>query len=162
MLAKTYYSPLNEELDEIRVLNVLPRSVKSALVCCEIETVSLLDFTSEYRNHRTLLGSEIANRKALSAWLSKTRSQHESIADQEKLDEFVPDLEMHRFNWGDFAALSYTWGNRNDTRPILVNGNEVQVTANLEEALYALSETSNFQHRYRLWVDAASINQEDF
>jgi Heterokaryon incompatibility protein (HET) len=37
-----------------------------------------------------------------------------------------------------FAALSYTWGNAEHKKQVLVNGQLVQVTVNLEEALRRL------------------------
>lgn len=43
-----------------------------------------------------------------------------------------------RFEWGDFTAFSYMWGDPNSTRDILVNGIEVTIGANLESALRTL------------------------
>lgn len=34
-----------------------------------------------------------------------------------------------------FKAPYYTWGNPNDTKPILLNGQQVKVTSNLEACL---------------------------
>jgi Heterokaryon incompatibility protein (HET) len=58
-----------------------------------------------------------------------------------------------------YEALSYVWGDPNDTRPIIVDGWEVQVTANLEPALRRL--------RYPdiprvLWVDAVCTYQDRY
>lgn len=34
-----------------------------------------------------------------------------------------------------YKALSYSWGDQNDTRPVVVNGFTMAITANLEIAL---------------------------
>ena len=58
----------------------------------------------------------------------------------------------------DFEALSYVWGNPQDSRTIEVNGVPCPVTYNLEVAL------RHFRNRTAprvLWVDALCINQND-
>lgn len=58
-----------------------------------------------------------------------------------------------------FEALSYVWGDWTDAESILVNNQPLPVTANLHAALLHLRDS----HKRRLlWVDAISINQEDF
>jgi hypothetical protein len=57
-----------------------------------------------------------------------------------------------------YKALSYTWGNMNDTVPIILNGRTFLVTRNLEKAprrLRSLKQDSVF------WIDAICINQTD-
>ncbi|KAF2103728.1 heterokaryon incompatibility, partial [Rhizodiscina lignyota] len=66
-----------------------------------------------------------------------------------------------RFAWGDFEALSYTWGNQTSTQQIIMNGKIWNVSENLENALRALllrPETRNGMH---YWIDALCINQAD-
>lgn len=57
-----------------------------------------------------------------------------------------------------FEALSYTWGDENETRNITINGRHFQVTVNLFTALLHLRFPS--VHR-TLWIDAVCINQHD-
>ncbi|KAI4869753.1 HET-domain-containing protein [Hypoxylon rubiginosum] len=57
-----------------------------------------------------------------------------------------------------FEALSYVWGDMSVKKPITVDGEEFQVTVNLESALRALRRP--FRQR-TLWVDAVCINQDD-
>ncbi|KAH6673651.1 heterokaryon incompatibility, partial [Halenospora varia] len=61
----------------------------------------------------------------------------------------------------DYAALSYVWGNQTSRRKIIVNGHEMHVTSNLEGALRALRNQSDFEGKFRLWVNAICINQKD-
>ncbi|KAH8701244.1 heterokaryon incompatibility protein-domain-containing protein, partial [Phaeosphaeriaceae sp. PMI808] len=83
----------------------------------------------------------------------------------------------------DYIALSYTWGNANDTSPALCDGKKIKITAfcdgkkinitkNLREALWQLRESRNslarkFLSKNRLaqplyfWIDAVCINQSD-
>ncbi|KAL2672243.1 hypothetical protein Neosp_012944 [[Neocosmospora] mangrovei] len=69
------------------------------------------------------------------------------------------NLEVHSIS-GDheYEALSYTWGDANDLRPILVNGLCINVTANLKVALQYLRHLSEPRI---LWIDAVCINQND-
>lgn len=56
-----------------------------------------------------------------------------------------------------YEALSYTWGDSRDTRPIRINGEIVRVRTNLEAALRRLRAEGHI----KLWVDALCINQSD-
>lgn len=57
-----------------------------------------------------------------------------------------------------YEALSYVWGNPNDTQSILVNGHDFQVTQSLYTALLHIRDDQLVR---RLWVDAICINQND-
>ncbi|KAF7920814.1 uncharacterized protein EAE98_008843 [Botrytis deweyae] len=57
-----------------------------------------------------------------------------------------------------YVALSYTWGEPNDTSYICVNGYKHKVTPNLESALRHLRDDKN---TIIIWVDAVCINQND-
>src|SRR5436190_15840060 len=57
-----------------------------------------------------------------------------------------------------YEALSYVWGDPHVTESIRMDGAEVQITINLNDALRRLRTT----HRTRtVWVDALCINQQD-
>ncbi|KAF2022703.1 heterokaryon incompatibility, partial [Setomelanomma holmii] len=69
-----------------------------------------------------------------------------------------------------YIALSYTWGDPNDTVPVLCNGRVIAVTRNLKEALWQFREDrkrlvrskSSTMSRSRLlhfWIDAICIDQ---
>jgi hypothetical protein len=72
-----------------------------------------------------------------------------------------PAVELYRFVWGDFAALSYVWGDTADDRTIIVNDRIVYIRANLDVALRAFRDKCEFGDRFMLWVDAICINQDD-
>ncbi|KAF3024218.1 hypothetical protein E8E14_010916 [Neopestalotiopsis sp. 37M] len=57
-----------------------------------------------------------------------------------------------------FEALSYTWGDAGDLRPITVNHECIGITTNLEIALRYLRKLDEPRV---LWVDALCIDQED-
>jgi Heterokaryon incompatibility protein (HET) len=58
-----------------------------------------------------------------------------------------------------FEALSYVWGDLNDRKPILLDGQLTSVTSNLACALEQLEpEDGLFKW---VWIDAISINQDD-
>ena len=57
-----------------------------------------------------------------------------------------------------YEALSYTWGDANNLREILLGNQRFKVTANLEIALRHLRREDDAR---TLWVDALCINQAD-
>ena len=57
-----------------------------------------------------------------------------------------------------YIALSYTWGDQNNTRKILVNDQVFKATKNLEDALKHLRHRDE---RLYFWVDAICMNQAD-
>jgi hypothetical protein len=57
-----------------------------------------------------------------------------------------------------YEALSYVWGDPNDTLPISLSGCRMDVTVNLHAALLCLR---NHSLERILWVDAICINQDD-
>ena len=58
----------------------------------------------------------------------------------------------------NYEALSYVWGSPTGTIPLVVNGKELLITPNCDEALRYLRLHNG--HR-RLWVDAICIDQSD-
>ncbi|KAF4337924.1 heterokaryon incompatibility (het-6OR allele) [Fusarium beomiforme] len=57
-----------------------------------------------------------------------------------------------------FVALSYVWGDLDDTLPLKVSGQTIDATRNLHQVLGCLL-ASHFEEL--LWVDALCINQQD-
>jgi hypothetical protein len=71
-----------------------------------------------------------------------------------------PEVHHRRFKWGDFAALSYTWGNPSQATTVKVNDVPIRVTLNLKNALLML-RAQNFDTTFKVWIDALCINQGD-
>lgn len=61
----------------------------------------------------------------------------------------------------DYCALSYVWGNPDETVPISVDRHEFRATANLATALRHISSMLQDNEVMLLWIDAISINQQD-
>jgi hypothetical protein len=57
-----------------------------------------------------------------------------------------------------YDALSYAWGEGNETERIQVNGASVEITESLWNALYYLRHTKEMR---TLWVDAICIDQSN-
>jgi hypothetical protein len=81
-------------------------------------------------------------------------------------DEAPITCRMHRYYLfpldrsylREFEALSYTWGDPEQTHRIVCDGKEMRVTENLYAALRSLRYPN---HSRLLWVDAICINQAD-
>jgi hypothetical protein len=162
-MAVDLYSPLNEGDDEIRLINILPYASRGSIVSCTLETVSLKSLTAEYQDF--VKASKTTGRKRVVEWTriqdSLQNSLHEGKSGPSISNKVNTNGHGHRFIWGDFAALSYVWGDPQDTAHILLNSQKIKVQRGLEMALHALSSRADFSARYKLWVDAICINQQD-
>ena len=159
MAARLSYSPLNEDKNEIRVITLSPYAARSSCLRYTLETVSLKSFTTEYQNFLSTSGSE--GRKLAARWRNLQITSNIGAPDDLTLDKDRLSHSRHRYTWGDYAALSYVWGDSGQTCPIILNGQEVWVQQNLEIALRALSCRASFHGSYKLWVDAICINQHN-
>ena len=78
-----------------------------------------------------------------------------------KLSKIRPTCRVFTRSLDDnppFLALSYVWGDANDTRVILVNRQPFKVTRNLYDALMSIAEDDD---SIIVWIDAICINQSD-
>jgi hypothetical protein len=155
------YSPLDEDQDEIRLVTLLPVSKSSPLVNCALETVSLKSVTPEYKTFilESDYSTSMNSRKMALNWANLHGSNVLDNSDHNAITH--PTRLSYRFTWGDYAALSYVWGDPTPTQQIVVNGKTTLVGRNLEVALRALSKQPVFQDGLKLWVDAICINQDD-
>jgi hypothetical protein len=156
------YSPLNAEDHHIRLLRILP-GYQSDQVYCRLETHSLKDVAPAYKtfvssHNYTSLRAPTALERWTEHQLSPALAKLKPL---ERINSTQPSAKLHRFVWGDFAALSYVWGDKDDTREVFVNMQPIHVTASLERALRGFRSAGEFAGRFMLWVDALSINQED-
>jgi hypothetical protein len=142
MAVPFFYSPLNEDEDEIRLINLLAYAPRSSLLHCTLETISLKSLTTEYRNFMSI--SSLIGRKLAARWRNEQRSSSAETPGEAVMDKDNPSNSRHRFTWGDYAAMSYVWGDPGQTRPIILNGQEIQIQQNLEVALRTLSSHANF------------------
>ena len=157
------YSPLEETKDEIRLLTILPESLGSPVVHCKLETLSLSSLSTKYQDYTVLHAPDPSKRRYLAGWRKFcATSDKASDVSQDTITSHIPPPECYRYSWGDYAALSYTWGNRRKRRRIVINDQDIYVTLNLEAALCGFASQGNFSNHFKLWVDALCINQLDY
>ncbi|KAE8441364.1 hypothetical protein EG329_005467 [Mollisiaceae sp. DMI_Dod_QoI] len=159
------YRPLDAARNEMRLLKVLPR--KDGEIQCIMDHFSLDDFTQESKDYLASSDSDVyrskefwyhSRQKFQASGLLSTRpeTQRTRFEDETLILEHPELLGGHgRWNWGDYSALSYTWGTWDDAQEIHVNGHSIRVTKNLHAFLQTM-ESSIW-----LWIDALCINQED-
>lgn len=138
-----HYKPLDKTKNEIRVLRFLGLSNLAStedFIQRSIKNVPLED-SPRFQSHHGFPQTQ----KFPIAWdvLTKYVDLRDSTLEQTALDKatHLDLIESHsqpsdsRYVWGDFEALSYTWGGGDDKRSITVNGVCRNVSRNLEEAL---------------------------
>lgn len=185
---RTMYQPLDINKKEIRVLRPCNKNdefespVRSdvesgkSLISLKMITVSLLDYSSQYRDltreksldiyeGKQLFREKVFGDLAIPKVFTDAENYSEHKAKVEEASWQEPESETFgRWTWGDYVALSYTWGDASQTISVLVNGQITQVTQNLWDCLYVeLSTTTTEQPAARLWlwIDALCINQSD-
>lgn len=133
---------------EIRLITILPSDNVNDQVRCTLDhfDISERSYTVNY-----------------TASLRETPSEHQRNQSVDVSCEVVVTscLPNFRYEWGDYMALSYTWGDPTKTYPILINGVTLQVTLNLEAALKVLRSKPYIKAGWKIWIDALCINQND-
>ena len=157
-----------DDQNEIRLITILPLSPgdpESAPIECRLKAFSLIDecLTPAYKQY-------LIDKDAPGAW-KDPRPHSEQPDHSDGLSDWIhvahPDenattlLPEFRYEWGDFMALSYTWGDQRNVREVLVNGHRLLITQNLDACLRALRTKHYVKDGWMLWIDALSINQKD-
>jgi hypothetical protein len=151
------YQPLDETNEEVRLLSISPERPGEDKLECSLTIVSLKDLKPEHGSFPrrvTTAGRE----ERLATWWNSTRP-NPALTCQPPPP--IPPADSYRFKWGDFATLSYTWGDPEITEAILLDGIHASVTTNLAAALRTFRKLNYFSGRFNLWVDSVCINQQD-
>ena len=168
-MAKIFtYQALNHGLDEIRLVTLLPLASdtpQSAQVECHLEKYGIDNgqYTAAYRNY-------LQSEDTPGAWINP-RAPSDRLSEHSEQDAWLhvmsPDVDLEkdlpdfRYHWSDFMALSYTWGDPDNCREILVNGHSLKVTQNVEAGLRVLRSKPYVKAGWKFWIDAICFNQRD-
>jgi hypothetical protein len=163
------HTPLDNPKNEIRVLRFLDLSKPVSIeepIRCSIDNVPL-----EYSPHFQSQKGGLQKQPFPVVWdvFTKCVDLRDSTLEQTKLDRAMytsltqryDKPSVFRYAWGDFEALSYTWGTGPDTKRICVNEIDIDVPSNLEQALRALRDLEETRLGICYWVDWLCINQGD-
>ena len=67
-----------------------------------------------------------------------------------------------RYEWGDYIAMSHTWGNHSQADRIFVNGKVVTISHNLARGLQALSKYPGVvDGELMVWNDFLCLDQQN-
>lgn len=165
---KSLWQPLDAQRQEIRLIRVIPEAEQTT-IHCQLEKYSLLDLSHHFsRFTLERFGDDLDGTGIITALrnagVRKRWSSRNELGQMEPLRRIIchqPGVNLHRFIWGDFACLSYVWGNPTETRSIVVNGKSIEITENLGHALQQFRQDGMFCDQFLLWVDALCINQHD-
>lgn len=164
------YQPLTDE-NEIRLITLHPSSQPDDIVRCDIGHYVLSDLYHTSLYHDSLLSvnnsSTFSPSQERSEWLGFSQGQQQQDLGEDwvdvgpLVDDATKHLPLFRYTWGDYLALSYTWGGLSETREIIVNGKSMRITVNLARALRVLRDKQYIKDGWKLWIDALCINQQD-
>lgn len=76
----------------------------------------------------------------------------------DKLELTVHDCDPRHSSFQEYIAISYTWGDKEPTQPITVNGHVVEVRLHCWQALRRLRSHNN---TVIVWIDSICINQSN-
>jgi hypothetical protein len=166
------YKPFKDGTNEIRLITILPaegegEAATGSQIHCRLDTVSLddkfltptyrasLSNTDEWRGPGRFMKMQAVSKenkqKGFEDWIEVSAPEDDATA-------YLPEF---RYTWGDFMALSYTWGDPSITREIVVNGVSLQVTENVDACLKVFRDKPYIKNGWKLWIDALCINQKD-
>ncbi|MCJ1456850.1 hypothetical protein MMC28_007216 [Mycoblastus sanguinarius] len=159
---------LNANEDEIRLISILPLGPGQSdltQVECHLHTVSLSDSTFTPAYKRYLIDKNLPGAWNNPRFVSSGPTQGDELCDwihiDHPSDNATSFLPKFRHEWGDFMALSYTWGDPTNVREIIVNGQPFLIPRNLEACLRVLRRKDYIKDGWQIWVDAICINQEN-
>jgi hypothetical protein len=147
---------------EIRLITIQPSGSPHDPVHCQLDHYDFTEraYTDEYaaslREASNLHGTSSAEDQRKQS--SRIDSQ---IIDLQNAAPATSNLPDFRYAWGDYLALSYTWGDLTSTCTVYVNGGIMTVTENLEAALKAFRSQPYIRAGWKIWIDALCINQKD-
>lgn len=116
-------------------------------VRCQIEHVSLDDHTPRYSSFLAGPQSLLWTKDLYMKWMK-------SLFDERPEEDELDSKDVARWAWGDYFAMSYTWGDPTVRRTILLNEVEVSVTENREAALQQASP-KEVHSKYGLMLSAS-------
>lgn len=144
------YLPLDSLAAEIRLIIILPPDPgPSSSQTSSLEGHLQPNLVSCRLEHFGLKNPKILSQLSQLNW-----------ANSDKASSSANPAEW-RYEWGDYVALSYVWGDPKPMRNIVINGHQVAVRSNLEAALRVLRDKEPIQMGYAIWIDALCINQVD-
>jgi hypothetical protein len=180
------YFPLKVERNEIRLLKILPQEkldepatqIRSQeIIQCTLEHVSLDEFTEDSKDYFSQSGKDVYTAEAFwdrmrekyraAGLLPPRHSEEEDDANLRAKEckrigfTVTSSPRWGRWTWGDYIALSYTWGTWENAQEIIVNGHVVKVTENLHAFLQQMRKTPTCPSGCGLWIDALCIDQSD-
>ncbi|KAF2175585.1 HET-domain-containing protein [Zopfia rhizophila CBS 207.26] len=165
------YNPLNKSINEIRVLQFSIIQSPIDLVACELKHVSLdakrprYGMCGDRRDDQDDRFVRLVDRRDQNLLESKSKTLKSNEREDSRSGFATcgpPQLtENLRYDWGDFEALSYTWGDPSLVSQIVVNGIVWDVPRNLASALRILRDLPETKVGMSYWVDALCIDQNN-
>jgi hypothetical protein len=165
------YLPLKTSTEELRLISILPDPRHDRLRCSASPSLEQDDLVHCTLEHLPLAqdywhGHSMSRDQGSPLdWTTEDCRDAKQINVNDDLsqpkDSRLNDTIEGRFHWGDFVALSYTWGDPADKKEVVINGVVVKVQANLEEALRVLRCKKAMRSGYRIWIDALCIDQKN-
>ena len=176
---------MNAQGNQIRVVSLDPAVTTDVTddlsLRCTLEEVDLDDWTEDYQAFKADFRPEailVTNKSCLMQWHFRSAPPHTLVYEdawRARVDTFILRLQHNndlsfegveainaRFNWGDYIALSYVWGDPRNLHEIELNGQRFSITSNLYQALLCLWKSFEIQQlKLDIWIDAIYVNQED-
>ncbi|KAH8904687.1 hypothetical protein BR93DRAFT_882710 [Coniochaeta sp. PMI_546] len=150
--------------NDIRLVAIHPDPNRTGKVVCRLTRHSLADTTAAYQGFLSKIAVTTTTTSDTDTAPALSKRQLTTLW-KNQTSGFLPSGLIHRWTWGDYAALSYVWGDERQRDEITVNGRPVSVTANLAVALRRFAWGGDGKwggaRGFRLWVDALCINQKD-
>jgi hypothetical protein len=171
MAGNSIYRPLRDNGHEIRVLHLDPSSDSSDnSLKCRLKYILLHDNSApavEITCPDKELKNDFENHSYIANGVNEETS--EAAPEAQQMNYATKGYKQRKRIYGGkipcniippYIALSYTWGDLQDTVPLQVDGTTMMVTRNLHDALVAIRSEPQISS-FSVWADAVCINQDD-
>lgn len=170
------YQALNAMKNEIRVLQLPPRLHNRNASPAELATlklppltmrnVYLNDFNQDFQAYAAEKSTGVLSTESYFQWVDICRNKAGlvSLEDAFHAGDLDDNPGPGRWEWGDFSAISYTWGVTSNRQDIIINRCPFSVGGNLYKILRSFwldLQSTSHDIWLNIWVNAICINQND-
>jgi hypothetical protein len=161
------YQPLNVARNEIRILKLPPRFRNEDALPIDratlnlppltVQNVSLDDFSYDFKIYAAEERAGITPPGDYYRWVDNRRIKAGLKRNLFTAADVEGNVGRGRWEWGDFSAISYMWGETLNERDIVINGCPFRVRENLYNILrdFWLEPQSTAHEIWsNIWVDA--------
>jgi hypothetical protein len=156
----TYLKLVGEDIRLLRFDDSLALDHPSEPLRLSLEKFSLNDLSEDFMSHAN---GDQPRQTWNDTFFRDIEYRRAALNAHHNAPQRIPSVVQSstRFTWGDYEALSYTWGDGSYEKQVHLNDVPTPVSCNLEAALRMLQRLPETRCGMKYWIDALCIKQDD-